>query len=72
MNNNAYISKRDIFIMNEECLNHSYRTPSIDYINKMAIKYNTNNLDKLSEEETREIGESGIVGKFLKHKFKLK
>jgi hypothetical protein len=58
--------------MNEECLNHSYYVPNMDYIKILVKKYNTNNLDILAEMERKEIGESGVVGKFLNHKFKLK
>lgn len=58
--------------MNKECLNHDYNGLNMDYINQLGDKYNTNNLDVLAEMERKEMRESGIVGKFLNHKFKLK
>jgi hypothetical protein len=58
--------------MNEECLNHGYNGLNMDYINQLGDKYNTNNLDVIAKMERKEIGESGLVGKFLKYKCKLK
>ena len=56
--------------MNEECLNHNNHTPDINYVNRLADKYNTNNLDELAEAERKELMESGVVGRFINYKFK--
>lgn len=71
MNNNIYIIQRILFFMCLECW-HDNRLPDIDYMNRLAKKYNTNNLDELAKAEIKEMEESGIVGKFIKYKFKLK
>jgi hypothetical protein len=55
-----------------ECLNHNDHMPDIDYLRQLAKKYNTNNFDELAKAEMKEVEESGIVGKFLDYKFKLK
>ena len=53
-------------------MNVTKKQVNINYINKLADKYNTNNLDELAEAERRDLIESGIVGKFINYKFKLK
>jgi hypothetical protein len=58
--------------MSEDFFDHAWGMLDQDYLNKITHKYGTNNLDELAKAESKEMLESGVVGEFIKYKFKLK